>query len=62
MKKLQTVIGIVIVGLIVLFTVQNVATVEVSFLAWSISLPRAVLLFLVFVGGVVAGLIFARRE
>jgi len=62
MKKLQTVTGIVIVGLVVLFTVQNVATVEVSFLAWSISLPRAVLLFLVFVGGVVAGLIFARRE
>jgi len=62
MKKLHSAIGIVIVGLIVLFTVQNVATVEVSFLAWSISLPRAVLLFLVFVGGVVAGLIFARRE
>jgi len=62
MKKLQTAIGFVIVGFIALFTVQNVATVEVSFLAWSISLPRAVLLFLVFVGGVVAGLIFARRE
>ena len=62
MKKLQTAIGIVIVGLIVLFTAQNVATVEVSFLAWSISLPRAVLLFLVFSGGVVTGLIFARRQ
>lgn len=62
MKKLQTAIGFVIVGFIVLFTVQNVATVEVSFLAWSISMPRAVLLFLVFGGGVVTGLMFTRRE
>ena len=62
MKKLQTAIGVVIIGLIVLFTLQNVATVEVSFLVWSITMPRAVLMFLVFAGGVLAGLMFARRE
>jgi len=62
MKKLQTAISIVIIGLIVLFTVQNVTTVEVSFLVWSISMPRAVLLFLVFGGGLVTGLMLARRE
>jgi lipopolysaccharide assembly protein A len=61
MKIFRTAVGVVIVGLIVLFTLQNITTVEVTFLVWSVSLPRAVLLFLVFSGGVATGLIFRRR-
>jgi len=62
MKRLHTPIIMAIIALIVVFAVQNATTVEVSFLFWSMALPRAVLLFLIFAVGVVTGLIIARRR
>lgn len=44
-----------IVGLLVLFILQNVVTVELTFLFWTISLPRAILLAIVFGIGVLVG-------
>jgi uncharacterized integral membrane protein len=55
---LRTVLIAVLVGLLVIFVIQNVATVEVNFLAWSMSLPRAVLyLVLLALGGLVGWLV-----
>ena len=39
------------VGLIVIFTLQNTATVSVDFLFWSLTLSRALLVFLLIVIG-----------
>ena len=39
------------VGLIVIFTLQNTATVSVEFLFWSLTLSRALLVFLLIVVG-----------
>ena len=58
MKDLRHWIGIAVLGLVVVFTVQNVATTEVNFFFWSVSLPRAIVLFLVFAAGAAFGWLF----
>jgi uncharacterized integral membrane protein len=55
-------INLTLVGLVILFTLQNIAFVEVSFLFWSFELPRALLVFLIFVIGVVSGWLFCRAQ
>ncbi len=50
----------VVLGVVVLFTIQNVAVVEVSFLFWTLKLPRAILLFVIFAAGALVGWIFSR--
>jgi len=54
----RTVLVVALLGLLVVFVIQNVATVEVNFLVWNMSLPRAVL-YLIFLaaGGLVGWLI-----
>ena len=54
--------GMTLLGLAVLFTLQNVATVEVSFLFWTIRLPRAILLFVIFAAGAAFGWAFGRMH
>lgn len=69
-RDLKPWLGIGLLGLIVLFTVQNVAIVELNFFFWSFRTPRAILVFLIFLAGVLAGWIVrglrksnrARRE
>lgn len=51
-----------ILGLVVLFTLQNIATVEVKFLIWSLMLPRAIVLFLTFAAGAAIGWILGRTR
>ena len=46
---------LIIAGLAVIFITQNVAAVDVTFLFWSISLSRALLIFFVLVIGFVLG-------
>ena len=45
----------VFIGLIVVFTLQNTASVSVEFLVWSLTLSRALLVFLVIVVGTALG-------
>jgi uncharacterized integral membrane protein len=47
--------AIVIVSLCVVFLIQNVASVDVVFLLWSITLSRALLIFFTLVIGFVLG-------
>ncbi len=62
MKNIRHWLSIAVVGLVILFTLQNFATVEVSFLFWSLSLPRALLLFVIFGAGILVGLLMARAQ
>lgn len=52
---LRTTLLIVMSALVTVFFVQNMATTEVSFLIWSISAPRALILALFLVIGWVMG-------
>ena len=46
---------LIIAGLTVIFITQNVAAVDVTFLFWSLSLSRALLIFFVLIIGFVLG-------
>ena len=48
-------VAIFVLAVVVIFTVQNAEVVEVRFLLWTGSMSRALLLFLVFVGGLLTG-------
>lgn len=44
-----------LLALVLVFAIQNVEVVEVRFLAWSLEISRALLLFVVFLLGGAAG-------
>jgi uncharacterized integral membrane protein len=46
-----------IVGFLLVFVLQNSATVELRFLFWKAEMSRVILVFLVFAAGIVAGLL-----
>ena len=49
------VVILILVGLAAIFILQNVAPVEVTFLLWSLSMSRALLVFFTFVLGLLSG-------
>lgn len=55
MSRVKLFIGVVLVALVLLFAVQNAATVDIQLLFWSFAFPRSLLLFLVLLVGFVAG-------
>jgi len=46
---------LILVGLVVLFIIQNVAIVEIQFLFWATQMPRSLLMFLLLAIGVIIG-------
>jgi uncharacterized integral membrane protein len=46
---------IILIGIGLVFAIQNVADVEVQFLFWSIALPRAILILAVLALGILIG-------
>jgi uncharacterized integral membrane protein len=52
---MKFVIGIIIGILVIIFMVQNVEVVEIAFLPWTISIPRAIMILIVFVLGIGVG-------
>nr|WP_163503067.1 lipopolysaccharide assembly protein LapA domain-containing protein [Halomonas socia] len=55
MDKVYLILKILITLIVVVLFVQNIRVVEVNFLAWSLSLPLALLLVVVYVLGMVSG-------
>ena len=53
--NLKFIVGVLLAGLVVLFLIQNVGSMEVRFLVWSFFMPRSLLLFIVLAIGIVAG-------
>jgi uncharacterized integral membrane protein len=51
----KLIVTLVLVGLAVLFIVQNVAVVEIRFLFWTMSMSRALFMFFMLAVGIVAG-------
>lgn len=54
-RNLKPILLIVLVGIGVLFALQNIAEVEVQFLFWSVALPRAILILAVLALGMLIG-------
>lgn len=55
MMHFKLILSLILTGIIILFVIQNVAVVEISFLFWSIAMSRALLLFFVMAAGIVIG-------
>ena len=55
MRQIRLWATFVLLGLVVLFTLQNVKVVDLTFLVWTFSMPRAVLVFLILIVGIIAG-------
>ena len=53
--KVRLILSLVLLALVLIFAVQNVTRVEVQFLFWSLSLPRALLIFVVLSIGIIVG-------
>jgi uncharacterized integral membrane protein len=57
MSRLKAAILLSLIGLVTIFSVQNAATVEIQFLLWKLSLPRALLFMVILGSGVLIGLV-----
>lgn len=53
---------LVLIVLVVIFIFQNIEMVKVSFLIWEMSLPRALMIFITLVIGVVVGYLSNRGK
>lgn len=58
----RLILGLLVVGLLVLFIVQNSEPVTLNFLMWEMSMPVAVVVAIPFLSGMLAGGLFAWRE
>ena len=55
---LKTYALIGLVALVVIFAIQNAAIVEIQFLFWNISMPRAIMVLSLMIIGFIAGILF----
>ena len=60
--RIRFIVGLLLVGLFVLFIVQNSEPVTLTFLMWAMSLPVAVVVAIPFLCGMLAGGLFVWRE
>ncbi len=56
MMKIKAVIALVLIGLVAIFAIQNATTVDVKFLLWSLSIPRALLVVALLAVGFILGI------
>lgn len=59
MSNLKLALSVVLIGLVMVFTLQNTAVVEVRFLLWTLSMSLVLLIFGLLVIGVLLGWLFA---
>ena len=55
-KNIKVYSGLGLLIIVVLFTLQNTETVPISFLFWEFRISRALVIFMVFVIGVLVGI------
>ncbi len=54
-RYIKITIGVVLAIAMIVFAVQNIALVEVSFLTWQMTIPKVVLILGTYVLGMVSG-------
>ena len=52
---MKTLISLVLTGLVLIFTFQNMEEVRVYFLTWELAMPRALMILVIFVIGAGVG-------
>lgn len=59
--NLKLLIGLILAGLVVMFTLQNADVVQLRFLFWTWSMPRALMIFGVLAVGFLLGWLLSSR-
>lgn len=60
MKSLKSITTLILIIAVLIFAIQNVAAVEIQFLLWSFSIPRALMIVsLIGIGFVIGMLVFS---
>ena len=54
------ILAVILIILVLIFVFQNIEIVKVTFLAWDISMPRALMIFVTLIIGIIVGRL-ARR-
>jgi len=67
MKSLKSIVTLLLIIVVLIFAIQNIAAVEIQFLFWSFSIPRALMIVLLIgigfiIGLLVFSLVFVRRR
>lgn len=57
MRSLKSILSLLLVIAVLIFAIQNVAAVEIQFLLWSFSIPRAMLIVILLGTGFIIGLL-----
>ena len=58
MRSLKLIFSLLLVIAVLIFSIQNIAAVEIQFLVWSFSLPRALMIATLLGIGFIIGLLF----
>jgi lipopolysaccharide assembly protein A len=53
--NIKLILGLIIAGMAIVFIIQNVTTVDLTFLFWTLSMSRALLMFLTLSLGITLG-------
>lgn len=67
MKSLKSILTLLLIIVVLIFAIQNIAAVEIQFLFWSFSIPRALMIVSLMgigfiIGLLVCSLVFVRRR
>jgi uncharacterized integral membrane protein len=58
MQSLKSILSLLLIIAVLIFAIQNFATVEIQFLFWSFSLPRALMIVALLGIGFIIGMLF----
>ena len=60
--KFKTILAVLIVIVIVIFSIQNVAVTDVKFLIWKLSMSRVLIIIGSFIIGILVGVLMSMRR
>lgn len=58
MHSIKTIISLLLIIAVLIFSIQNIAAVDIQFLVWSFSIPRALLIVILLGIGFIIGMLF----
>jgi putative membrane protein len=58
MHSIKSIISLLLIIAVLIFSIQNIASVEIQFLLWSFSTPRALLIVILLGIGFIIGMLF----
>lgn len=58
MRSIKSIFSLLLIIAVLIFSIQNIASVEIQFLLWSFSIPRAFLIVILLGIGFIIGMLF----